>query len=49
MAPRQKKSIKDFRDKRIADGTKKLGGDKRTEELLVEWSYHRKSEKKSDR
>ena len=48
MSNRKHKSVQDFKNLRIENAVKKLGG-QQTDQILAEWSVHRQSEKNSER
>ena len=49
MSNRKHKSVQDFKNLRIENAVKKLGGQEQADQILAEWSVHRQSEKNSER
>ena len=49
MSNRKHKSSQDFKNLRIENAIRKLGGKEQADKIVAEWRVHRQSEKNNDR
>ena len=49
MSNRKHKSSLDFKNSRIENAIRKLGGKEQADQIVAEWRVHRQSEKNNDR
>ena len=49
MSNRKHKSSQDFKNSRIENAIRKLGGKEQADQIVAEWRVHRQSEKNNDR
>ena len=49
MSASRHKSALDFKNLRITNAVKKLGGQEKADQVIAEWETHRQSEKVSER